>query len=80
MFVGQAIDIDYFGTPQVMQVRSTDKISNKYFQTSMERMGRDGQPSGIVCIETTCIAQSRHFMARDILYQLKYGSKMADMG
>ncbi|KAF1763021.1 hypothetical protein GCK72_011286 [Caenorhabditis remanei] len=64
MFVGQAIDIDYFGTPQ----------------TSMERMGRNGQPSGIVCIETTCIAQSRHFMARDILYQLKYGSKMADMG
>lgn len=64
MFVGQAIDIDYFESTQ----------------TSMERVGREGQPSGVVCIETNCIAQSRHFMARDILYQLKYGSKMADMG
>ncbi|CAL2035720.1 unnamed protein product [Caenorhabditis brenneri] len=64
MFVGQAIDIDYFETPQ----------------NSLERVGRDGQPSGIVCVETNCVAQSRHFMARDILYQLKYGSKMADMG
>uniref|UniRef100_A0A1I7UH87 Meckel syndrome type 1 protein n=1 Tax=Caenorhabditis tropicalis TaxID=1561998 RepID=A0A1I7UH87_9PELO len=64
MFVGQSIDIDYFGSPM----------------SSLERVGREGQPSGIVCIETSCIAQSRHFMARDILYQLKYGSKMADMG
>ncbi|CAA9991435.1 MecKel-Gruber Syndrome (MKS) homolog [Caenorhabditis elegans] len=64
MFVGQAIDIDYFGTPK----------------SSLERVGRDGQPSGIVIMKTDCVAQSRQFMARDILYQLKYGSKMADMG
>ncbi|ULT99147.1 hypothetical protein L3Y34_000471 [Caenorhabditis briggsae] len=64
MFVGQAIDINYFGT----------------LRNSLEKVGQEGQPSGIVCVQTNCIAQSRHFMARDILYQLKYGSKMADMG
>ncbi|CAI2349294.1 unnamed protein product [Caenorhabditis sp. 36 PRJEB53466] len=63
MFVGQAVDVDYFS-----------------LKNPMERAGIDSQPSGIVRIECTCVSQSRHYMARDILYQLKYGSKMADMG
>uniref|UniRef100_A0A8R1EP04 Uncharacterized protein n=1 Tax=Caenorhabditis japonica TaxID=281687 RepID=A0A8R1EP04_CAEJA len=67
MFIGQAVDVDYFA---MMQKNSDPR----------QRVGVDGQPSGVVEIETFCISQSKQYMASELLYQLKYGSKMADIG
>ncbi|CAI5446185.1 unnamed protein product [Caenorhabditis angaria] len=64
-FVGQPIDIDYFGLNE---------------NNPLLRLAADGQSSGKINISWSCVCQSRKYMARDILYQLKYGSKMADMG
>ncbi|CAB3401967.1 unnamed protein product [Caenorhabditis bovis] len=64
-FVGQAIDVDYFG----IQENST-----------LSRVGVDSQSSGQINIAYSCVSQCRQFMANDVLYQLKYGTKMAQMG
>ncbi|CAD6194246.1 unnamed protein product [Caenorhabditis auriculariae] len=65
LFIGSHSNIDYFAMMK---------------QGGVSQFRLETTSSGLLHLETNVVVQSRRLMARDQLYQLKYGAKMANIG